>query len=54
MYLDIQLLERLCLDMGIALTEQQKNDFETFAGMVVEKNKVMNLTGVTSPDGMAI
>ena len=54
MYLDMDLLTRLCDDMGLTLTEKQKSDFETFAGMVVEKNKVMNLTAVTSPDGMAV
>ena len=54
MYLDMDLLIRLCDQMGITLTEIQKTDFETFAGMVVEKNKVMNLTAVTSPDGMAV
>ena len=50
----MDLLTRLCDDLGLTLTEKQKNDFETFAGMVVEKNKVMNLTAVTSPDGMAV
>lgn len=54
MYLDIDLLTSLCEQMGIELTLKQKTDFETFAGMVVEKNNVMNLTAVTSPDGMAI
>lgn len=54
MYLDMNLLSRLCDGMGISLTEKQKSDFEIFAGMVVEKNKVMNLTAVTSPEGMAI
>ena len=54
MYLDMDLLVNLCNDLGLTLTEKQKEDFEKFAGMVVEKNKVMNLTGVTSPDGMAV
>lgn len=54
MYLDMDLLVNLCNDLGLTLTEKQKSDFETFAGMVVEKNKVMNLTAVTSPDGMAV
>ncbi len=54
MYLDMDLLVNLCNDLGLTLNEKQKSDFETFAGMVVEKNKVMNLTAVTSPDGMAV
>jgi len=36
-----------CLELGIELTEKQLEQFEGFYQILVEKNKVMNLTGIT-------
>ena len=33
--------------MGITLTDEQVQQFITYYEMLVEKNKVMNLTGIT-------
>lgn len=39
-----------CLELGIQLTETQVNQFETYYELLVEWNKVMNLTGITEYD----
>ena len=36
--------------MGIELDEKQLRQFETYMNMVIEKNKVMNLTAITEPE----
>lgn len=36
-----------CLELGIQLTDNQINQFETYYELLVEWNKVMNLTGIT-------
>ena len=36
--------------MGITLTDEQVQQFITYYEMLVEKNKVMNLTGITEFD----
>ena len=36
--------------LGISLTEEQLSQFEKYMNMVVEKNKVMNLTAITEPE----
>lgn len=40
--------------LNISLTEQQLQQFEKYYEMLVEKNKVMNLTGITEWDGVVI
>ncbi len=37
-------------ELGIILTHQQKEQFEHYYEMLVERNKVMNLTGITDYD----
>ena len=36
--------------LGIKLSDHQLEQFETYYEMLVEKNKVMNLTGITEYD----
>ena len=40
-------LENGCRELGIELSQKQKNQFIQFYKFLVEKNKVMNLTGIT-------
>ncbi|WP_101912787.1 16S rRNA (guanine(527)-N(7))-methyltransferase RsmG [Megasphaera vaginalis (ex Bordigoni et al. 2020)] len=40
--------------LGIVLTKKQRQQFDTFAAMLVEKNKVMNLTAITEPKEIAV
>lgn len=44
---DLSLLEKGCAEFGIVLEEEQKRQFIQFYEYLVEKNKVMNLTGIT-------
>ena len=44
---DLTILEEGCKELGIALDEIQKKQFTDFYEYLVEKNKVMNLTGIT-------
>lgn len=44
---DLSILEQGCSEMGITLSEVQKKQFIDFYEYLVEKNKVMNLTGIT-------
>ena len=44
---DLTILEEGCKDLGITLDENQKKQFTDFYEYLVEKNKVMNLTGIT-------
>lgn len=44
---DLTILEEGCRELGIALDEVQKKQFTDFYEYLVEKNKVMNLTGIT-------
>ena len=39
---------------GIKLSDHQLEQFETYYEMLVEKNKVMNLTAITEPDDMTV
>ena len=39
--------------MGITLTDEQVQQFITYYEMLVEKNKVMNLTAITDPEDVA-
>ena len=42
-----QIFETKLSSLGILLTDEQKNQFNTFYELLVEWNKVMNLTGIT-------
>ena len=44
---DLTILEESCKELGITLDENQKKQFTDFYEYLVEKNKVMNLTGIT-------
>ncbi len=44
---DITSLEKGCKELGIELSEQQVEQFLKFYELLVEWNKVMNLTGIT-------
>lgn len=44
---DLTILEEGCQEFGITLDEVQKKQFTDFYEYLVEKNKVMNLTGIT-------
>ena len=44
---DLTILEEGCQELGITLDEVQKKKFTDFYEYLVEKNKVMNLTGIT-------
>ena len=42
-----QIFENKLNELGIALTDKQKQQFDKFYELLVEWNKVMNLTGIT-------
>ena len=44
---DLTVLEQGSQQIGISLNEEQKKQFIAFYEYLVEKNKVMNLTGIT-------
>ena len=44
---DLTVLEQGCEQIGISLNEEQTQQFIAFYEYLVEKNKVMNLTGIT-------
>lgn len=44
---DLTILEEGCQELGITLDKIQKKQFTDFYEYLVEKNKVMNLTGIT-------
>lgn len=44
---DLTILEEGCKELGITLDAVQKKQFTDFYEYLVEKNKVMNLTGIT-------
>ncbi len=50
---DLKVLDKGCEELGITLNEVQKQQFITFYEYLVEKNKVMNLTGITEISGGA-
>lgn len=47
MNFDITLLESLAKEVGVDLSEKQLNQFALYYEMLIEKNKVMNLTAIT-------
>ncbi|MCR2002617.1 16S rRNA (guanine527-N7)-methyltransferase [Blautia caecimuris] len=44
---DLSVLDQGCQEMGIVLDGEQRQQFVDFYEYLVEKNKVMNLTGIT-------
>lgn len=44
---NLTLLEKGCEQLGLTVNEQQKKQFVKFYEYLTEKNKVMNLTGIT-------
>lgn len=44
---DLTILEKGCQELGICLNDGQKQQFTAFYEYLTEKNKVMNLTGIT-------
>ena len=44
---NLTLLEKGCEQLGLTVNEQQKKQFVRFYEYLTEKNKVMNLTGIT-------
>ena len=40
--------------LGLGPTNEQIEKFDTLARMLTEKNKVLNLTAITDPDGIAV
>lgn len=45
---DLSVLDQGCQEMGIVLDGEQRQQFVDFYEYLVEKNKVMNLTGITA------
>mgnify|MGYP002580877477 CR=1 FL=1 len=44
---DLTILENGCAELEIELTQQQKDQYIQYYEYLIEKNKVMNLTGIT-------
>lgn len=44
---DLRVLDQGCAELGITLNDVQKKKFTDFYEFLIEKNKVMNLTGIT-------
>lgn len=42
-----ELLRKMCISTGVELSDQQVSQFLQYYELLVEKNKVMNLTGIT-------
>ena len=47
---NIEKFEKGLEELGISLSEEQIGQFLTYYEMLVEKNKVMNLTAITECD----
>lgn len=50
----IKILDEAAGKAGFNLTPQQLEQFDTYYGMLVETNKVMNLTALTEPQDVAV
>ncbi len=46
---NFEIFDRKLHNLGISLNDQQKQQFAAYYEMMVEKNKVMNLTSITEP-----
>lgn len=51
---DISLLTKAIENYKVQLTENQLRQFQTYFEMLVERNKVVNLTAITEPDEVAV
>ena len=49
-----ELLKTLSDDIGVSLDSEALLRFDTYAEVLVETNKVMNLTGITKPDEIVL
>ena len=49
-----ELLMKYCDEVGIVLDERALESFDKYAKMLVETNKVMNLTAITEPDEIVV
>ena len=54
MFFNSDLFLREAEKMNIRVQPRQTEQFEIYARMLAEKNKVMNVTAVTDPDGIAV
>lgn len=52
--IDKNRLSELCREIGVAIDAEALERFELFASLLVEKNKVLNLTAITDPEGIAV
>ena len=51
---NLEILEKGCQELGITLDDTQEHQFIQFYEYLVEKNKVMNLTGITEFDEVLV
>ena len=51
---NLEILEKGCEELGITLNDTQKHQFIRFYEYLIEKNKVMNLTGITEFDEVLV
>ena len=51
---NLEILEKGCEELGITLNDTQKHQFIQFYEYLIEKNKVMNLTGITEFDEVLV
>ena len=54
MIIDKDLLKSGASDFGVELDEAALDRFDRFAGLIIEKNKVMNLTSIIEPKDIVI
>ena len=47
-------LEQFCVQNGIIYNEETRRKFELFYNLLVERNKVMNLTAITEPEEVEV
>lgn len=50
--IDFEQLRREAAAFGVTLSDEQLQQFDRYAEMLVETNRVMNLTGITDPVGI--
>jgi len=50
--IDKDYLQKICAEYGIVLNAAQLDAFDRYAELLVETNKVMNLTAITDPQGI--
>ena len=51
---NLEILEIGCEELGITLNDTQKHQFIRFYEYLIEKNKVMNITGITELDQVLV